>query len=157
MCRYRLSSNFVEPLEASSIGISINQVFLLSHFLINYTDKDIELYNDKFNIIMENVRDFIVLHYLKSDFKFDIPESLKNNLKKWKYRLPVKEDFGSNYVIFREDNFTILLKELGIFDIESLKREYYSLNELYREKVVEPQIESFTQKEEELFSVCFRP
>ena len=146
-----LSSNFVEPLEASSIGISINQVFLLSHFLINYTDKDIELYNDKFNIIMENVRDFIVLHYLKSNFKFDIPESLKNNLKKWKYRLPVKEDFGSNYVIFREDNFTILLKELGIFDIESLKREYYSLNELYREKVVEPQIESFTQKEENYF------
>ena len=65
--------------------------------------------------------------------------------------MPVKEDFGSNYVIFREDNFTILLKELGIFDIESLKREYYSLNELYREKVVEPQIERFTQTEEKYF------
>ena len=36
-----LSANFVEPLEASSIGTSIQQAYLLSHYIINYNQNTI--------------------------------------------------------------------------------------------------------------------
>ena len=42
-----LSSSFIEPLEASSIGISIQQSFLLMHLITNYYKNDIDLYNKK--------------------------------------------------------------------------------------------------------------
>jgi hypothetical protein len=80
-----LSSSFVEPLEASSLGTTINQIFLLTHLLPNYTKEDVDLYNKKFKKIVENIRDFIVMHYLvkKKDSKFwkelklVLPETLK--------------------------------------------------------------------------------
>ena len=103
-----LSSSFVEPLEASSLGTTINQIFLLTHLLPNYTKEDVDLYNKKFKKIVENIRDFIVMHYLvkKKDSKFwkelklVLPETLKNNLNKWKHRLPIAEDFAGNYLLF---------------------------------------------------------
>jgi tryptophan halogenase len=42
-----LSSSFIEPLEASSIGTSIQQSFLLMHVLINYKQTDIDFYIEK--------------------------------------------------------------------------------------------------------------
>ncbi|HAT65469.1 MAG TPA: hypothetical protein DCS66_12855, partial [Flavobacteriaceae bacterium] len=67
-----LSSSFIEPLEASSIGTSIQQSFLLMHLIINYSTPDINLYNKKFIEIVENIRDFVLLHYLckKNDSPF---------------------------------------------------------------------------------------
>jgi tryptophan halogenase len=132
-----LSSSFIEPLEATSIGISIQQSFLLMHLLINYNETDIKLYNDTFKDIVENTRDFVVLHYMvdKKDSKFwkelklNIPESLLINLKKWRYRLPINEDFKTNYALFKESNFSVLLKELNLIDKEFLKKEYDMLND----------------------------
>ena len=132
-----LSSSFIEPLEASSIGTSIQQAFLLMHFIINYQETDIELYNTRFKNIVENTRDFVLLHYLtgKKDSKFwkefkpDLPESLSKNLKKWKHRLPIQEDFSSVYNLFGPHNFAILLKELNLVDKKSIKKEYDMLSD----------------------------
>ena len=132
-----LSSNFLEPLEATSIGLTLNQIFLLNHYITNYTHLDIEDYNNKFNIIVENVRDFIFLHYMidKDDTQFwkDIqniepPESLKRNLDKWKNRLPIQEDFGNlGYQIFSDLNFTSVLLGTGFWkDKQKLKDEWNS-------------------------------
>ena len=138
-----LSSSFIEPLEASSIGTSIQQAFMLMHFIINYKETDIELYNIKFKFIVENIRDFVLLHYLSNkkdskfwkEFKPNLPLSLKNNLQKWKHRLPLKEDFPGYYLLFNAPNFTIILKELNLINKKSIKKEYNSLSNIFKDHV----------------------
>lgn len=130
-----LSGSFVEPLEASSIGTSIQQAFLLMHQLPNYNEKTIESYNQSFIDIMNNIRDFLVLHYVtkRNDSKFwvdiqhiELPDSLKYNLEKWKNKLPIREDFSklSNYILFRDENFISVIHGLKLYDEEMIKKEF---------------------------------
>jgi tryptophan halogenase len=131
-----LCSSFIEPLEATSIGTSIQQSFLLMHLLINNNQSDIDLYNEKFKLIVENIRDFVLLHYIVKkknsifwkNLKLKIPESLNKNLKKWKNRLPIREDFNGNYLLFYEHNFAVILKELNLINKYLIKKEYNELN-----------------------------
>jgi len=134
-CAVGVSGSFVEPLEASSIGTSIQQAFLLMHRLVNYNEDTINQYNKTFSDIMENIRDFVVLHYItkKTNTQFwqdiskiEIPESLKSKLEIWKYKLPIDEDFGqvSNYVLFKASNHTLVMDGLDLFDRSAIKREY---------------------------------
>jgi tryptophan halogenase len=132
-----LSASFIEPLEASSIGTSIQQSFLLMHTLINYKQTDIDQYNQKVKEIVENIRDFVLLHYMvdKKDsrfwkeFKPNLPDTLKHNLEKWSDRLPINEDFKNNYTLFNAHNFAVLLKELNLVNKESIKREYEMIDQ----------------------------
>ena len=135
-CAIGLSANFVEPLEASSIGTSINQAFLLAQRLPNYNEATINLYNKEVDAIMENIRDFIILHYIspRRDTKFwkdvseiELPDSLKNNLSMWKHRLPVADDF-KNKTLFNEFNHALVLHGMDIFDRDSLKKQYKDLH-----------------------------
>lgn len=130
-----LSASFVEPLEASSIGTSIQQSFLLMNNLINYDQTVIDSYNDSCKSILENIRDFIVLHYMvdKNNSQFwrdqkllEIPDSLAAKLKIWKNRLPISEDFSkdSRYILFSEDHHILVLHGLGLFNTESIRKEY---------------------------------
>lgn len=134
-----LSGSFVEPLEATSIGTSIQQTFILMHRLINYDSKVIENYNKSITSIMENIRDFIALHYVvkKDNSKFwkdlqnhNLPDSLKNNLEQWKYKLPIKEDFvnSSGYALFSDANFIVVMQGLGLFDNSAIKNEFDMLS-----------------------------
>jgi hypothetical protein len=155
-----LSANFVEPLEATSIGTSINQIFLFMHYLSNYNDSDIKQYNFKVNSIMNNIRDFIFLHYMvkknNSQFwkdikKLSIPDSLEKNLEKWKYRLPIREDFmDTKYFLFYESNFTSVLYGLNMINIKNIKKEYENhSNEIKNiiEKNINKDIELYSSKE----------
>jgi tryptophan halogenase len=152
-----LSGSFVEPLEATSIGTTIQQTYLLMHKLLNYSEKDIKTYNNSFTSIMNNLRDFIFLHYITkkdtTDFWKDVkeislPESLNHNIDIWKNRLPIKEDFSnqSQYSLFWDDNFTVVMHGLGLFNIESIKKEYDSLSNEFK-NYVEPQISNFLSSE----------
>lgn len=134
-CAVGLSSSFVEPLEATSIGTTIQQTFLLMHRLANYNNDTITEYNKSFNEIMQNIRDFICLHYVtdaeKTDFwkyikTVDIPDTLAVLLDKWKYRLPIREDFSgiTNYRLFDADNFTLVLEGLNLVNRAAIKNEY---------------------------------
>lgn len=134
-CAVGLSSSFVEPLEATSIGTTIQQTFLLMHRLVNYDNNTITEYNKSFNEIMQNIRDFICLHYItdteKTDFwkyvkTVEIPDSLAALLDKWKYRLPIREDFSgiTNYRLFDADNFTLVLEGLNLVNRAAIKNEY---------------------------------
>lgn len=138
-CAVGLSGSFVEPLEATSIGSTIQQSFMLSHKLASYSEKDIELYNKNYGAVMENIRDYIILHYLtdRKDTEFwketssiELPEKLEYMLDVWKYRLPTNEDifYDSGYILFRKENFIQIMYGLNKFDLKSLKREYYSYN-----------------------------
>lgn len=134
-----LSSSFIEPLEATSIGSSIQLSLMLVNSLINYDDTVIEKYNKSYKSVMHNIRDFVALHYItdREDTQFwkdlktiDIPPFLKEHLPKWKHKLPTREDFagGSTYDMFRENNYILCLHGLGMFDINSIKNEYDSIN-----------------------------
>ena len=136
-CAIGLSGSFVEPLEATSIGTSIQQAFLLMHKLVNYDQKVIDSYNRSFTDIMENIRDFISLHYItkKDNTQFwkdistiEIPESLKLKLELWKHKLPIDEDFAgtSDYVLFKANNHTVVMDGLDLFNRGSIKNEFKS-------------------------------
>lgn len=135
-----LSGCFFEPLEATSIGLTIQQSFLLMHKLQNYDENSIKDYNKSFESITENLRDFIVLHYLtkRDDTEFwkhilhlEIPESLKYNLEKWRTKLPINEDFmnTSNYAMFSAHNFIVVMAGLDLFDNEAILQEYNHHNQ----------------------------
>lgn len=136
-CAIGLSGSFVEPLEATSIGTSIQQAFLLMHRLVNYNDDTINQYNRSFTDIMENIRDFIILHYItkktntqfwKDVAKIEIPKSLKSKMSMWKCKLPIDEDFSevSNYVLFKASNHILVMNGLDLFDRNAIKQEYDS-------------------------------
>jgi tryptophan halogenase len=127
-----LSANFVEPLEATSIGTSISQSYLLAQYLINYDDDTIEHVNKQVNSIMINIRDFIFLHYLtdRNDTKFwqdikkiEIPYTLKQKMKLWKNKLPCEEDFNeqSRFCLFRDRNFILILHGLNLINKNKLQ------------------------------------
>ena len=126
-----LSANFVEPLEATSIGTSIQQMFVLIHYLPNFDEADIVQYNDSINGIMENIKDFILLHYIKKDKEIKLTEKLKDNLKKWERRLPIDEDFNvykTKYKLFNAENFIQVLYGLDLLNTRKLKENYLNLN-----------------------------
>ena len=145
-----LSASFVEPLEASTISVSISQAFLFIHLFENYNETDIEEYNIKTNHIMENIRDFVFLHYLtkKDNTEFwkkvntlEMPDSLKIKMNKWKYRLPIEDDFQeTKYYVFWPQNFINIMYGLDLFNKENIKKEYLSYSQEFR-KAVEDLIE----------------
>jgi hypothetical protein len=143
-----LSGCFFEPLEATSIGLTIQQSFLLMHKIQNYDEIVIKDYNNSFESITENIRDFIVLHYLtkRNDTEFwknilntEIPESLKYNLEKWKTKLPIYEDFAkdSNYTMFSSHNFIVVMSGLGLFDKDAILQEYNFLSNPVKNQITE--------------------
>jgi tryptophan halogenase len=154
-----LSGNFIEPLEATSIGTSIQQMFLLMHRLPNYTEKTIEKYNADLKGIMNNIRDFIVLHYItkkdNSQFWIDlqsqkIPDSLAEKLERFKHNLPIEEDFRdtSKYSLFGANHYIHILYGLDLFNINSIKNEYNMFHPYIKELAVEILESSRTYDEE---------
>lgn len=130
-----LSGSFIEPLEATSISTTIQQAFVLMHYLPFYDEKSIKKYNTTFNHILENIRDFIIIHYLnkREDTNFwkeynqiELPASLQENLDIWKHRLPIAEDFAhlTPYILFHADNFLLALNGVDHFNKESIRKEY---------------------------------
>jgi len=141
-----LSANFVEPLEATSIGTSISQAYLLANYLINYDENTIEFVNKQVNSIMDNIRDFVFLHYLtdRDDTKFwqdvkkiEMPDSLKEKMKLWKNRLPYAEDFSSqsDYCLFWDRNFTLVMYGLGLINRDSLRQIVEKTNKMFLNNV----------------------
>ena len=127
-----LSANFVEPLEASAIATTINQTFAFTNHYFPNNEKEISKFNSKMQDIMMNIRDYICLHYItkredtnfwKQMKKVELPESLKENLEAWKYRMAISDDFKSrDYLLFKESNFNAILYGLGILDKNSIKK-----------------------------------
>ena len=154
-----LSANFIEPLEATSIGTTIRQAFLLLGYLENYTEQDVEDYNNKINLIMDNVRDFVCLHYVsdREDTEFwkdlkemELPTSLADKMNRWKTRLPFVEDFTeTSHYLFGAENFLQVLYGLNLVDKEMLKIKYDNLTTPQKEMLRE-RIEIYWKEMEEL-------
>lgn len=134
-CAVGLSASFVEPLEATSIGTSIQQAFLLMHRLPNYSEKTIEKYNYDISNILTNIRDFVILHYMvkKDNTEFwkdvqnmPIPDSLQDKIDRWQSNLPIADDFKTvtDYKLFGEAHHLFILAGLKLFDIDKIRNEY---------------------------------
>ena len=52
------------------------------------------------------------------EYKRNLPSSLESNLRKWKKRLPIKEDFDGEYNLFNSENFSIIIKGLKLIDVK---------------------------------------
>ena len=126
-----LSSNFVEPLEASSIGSAIYQSFILLAMLPSY---DYKRYNEITINMFDNIVDFIVAHYLvrREDTPFwkmiknnlKIPDSLQHNLDTWKYRMPHTTDIHIPWAMFYSNHYIPILYGLKWFDVNTIAEEY---------------------------------
>jgi len=141
-----LASIFVEPLEASSIGCSIQQGFGLSAMLLNYSkgNNSVELrYNKIFSNVFDNILNFVQLHYFtkRNDTKFwkDKPFKLTDFNKEtqlvFKDTLPSLLFFNDPYVMFKESSWILVMYGLGLFNIESIKKRWIQQPEAVRNDI----------------------
>ena len=124
------AGNFIEPLETTSIGSVIQQMFILIHFL---PANDRKSNNKQYTYLMENIFNFVALHYQvkKDDSNFwkhvqdDVPvtDFLKEYLPIWKKRLPQDGDFLGNWNMFTGANFINVLFGLDLLDLKAIIKE----------------------------------
>lgn len=142
-----LSSSFIEPLEASAIGTSIQQAFLLADCLPSYvpnTKFAEDTYNKQTDEILENILDFVLLHYrVKRDdtdfWKYvkDLPltESLKEKLEMYKHKLPSDHEFQNKRVLFQSANWILVLYGLGLTSKDIAEVDLAILPEIVRKNI----------------------
>ena len=105
-------------------------------------------YSQTISGLIENIRDFVVLHFLtkkdntqfwKDVSKIELPESLQSKLDLWKHKLPVAEDFSglSHYTLFKDVNFILVMHGLGLFDTNSIKKEYDAIPDFIKNNINE--------------------
>lgn len=131
-----LSTGFVEPLEASAIGASIQQAFLLETAIASYVPGipyAERTYNQECKEILENILDFVALHYVvkREDTPFwksikDLPrtDSLQEKLDIFKHKFPGKSDFENRRVMFKEANWILIMHGLGLIPREVAQRDF---------------------------------
>ena len=126
-----LSATFAEPLEASSIGTTIQQASLLYRYLINTNQQDKDAYNQSCKVIFKNTRDFIAIHYLVrrkekfwKELQITFSDDFKNQLEGWKTKLPFDQEFGERYILFKSVNFILVLWGINYFDHKAIKNEF---------------------------------
>ncbi len=145
-----LATGFVEPLEATSIHMTVIQI---NHFIENYFTHEMNFdtqqkqYNEDINVIWDDIKDFIRLHYIspRQDTNFwkdvsntKISDTLKNKLNIWKTRMPRYADYGRNnfYELGNTLWYQILIgmkilnKDVALKELESFKLLNYA-EELY--------------------------
>ena len=139
-----LSSGFTEPLEATSVWIAITQLDLLRRFeLDNPTDKIVELYNNRFCEMNDDILDFLQFHYItkRKDTEFwryytekaPMQKSLEAMDAKWKTRCPTASDFSNlhyfNTGFFSWHSYIYVGVGLGYFDTNLFTSEYEKFNQ----------------------------
>jgi tryptophan halogenase len=124
-----LSSGFVEPLEATSISTSIQQIRMLVPFLPTFkfgNNLSITSYNKSFDDFMENLLLMISLHYVsdredtpmwKAQRKAEKPELLQFLLDLWKEKTPDRNDipYSKNH-LFQIEHIWHVAQGQGVID-----------------------------------------
>lgn len=132
-----LSGIFVEPLEASSIGTTIQQASMLLPDLFFYERGEgltAERYNKHMRAISENIIDFIQLHYLTKRDNSEFWKWCKNEIVLTDFNAKYLEYFKKGYpninmlnqpmALFSYLNFGQVMHGLGMFDTDHIKQKY---------------------------------
>lgn len=146
-CAIGLSSSFVEPLEASSIGTSIQQAFVLGEVLPSYVpgstlaEKTFDRHSSE---ILENIVDFVALHYktkrTNTEFwkyakNMPMTDRLAEMLEIYQYKFPTDYDFDNKRVLFQAANWILVMYGLGMLNPTVADDELLKLPELLRKNV----------------------
>jgi tryptophan 7-halogenase len=150
-----LASSFVEPLEATSIGSTIQQVrqsipYLASYLPTHTTSQ--KHFNSSFEKLMRNILTMIRLHYYsdRRDSKFwqemanmPINSELQNLIDLWSERPPVRHDVDtSNGEMFLAPHLFHVGQGQGIINVESCTN---AINAMGIRQQVEKQLDEFSK------------
>ena len=126
-----LSQSFVEPLEATSLGSVIQQMFA---FINYYPSNSIDECNEIVNKIFDNIFDYVQAHYLTQredtpfwkevKYNLKITPSLQELLDTWKRRFPQSDDVMCRWGMFTALNYIPILYGLKWFDKKRVAKEY---------------------------------
>jgi len=139
-----LSGSFIEPLEASNIGTTINQIKCLMTQLPCWTKgSDIieKRYNQTFNQVAENILDFVQLHYITQRNDTEFWRWCKHDMPLTDFNHETLDYFKTNFVnynffhrnqyeLFDELDWIQVMHGLQLFNINSIKEKYKSFNYL---------------------------
>jgi len=113
-----LASAFVEPIEATSIGGTIQQLRCLIENMSTYKHgytKVQKVFNQKMTNMMDNILSFVFLHYVsdridssmwRQQQQMQVPEYLQNLFEIWNERPPIYTDIPTtNHEMFHVQNF----------------------------------------------------
>jgi len=142
-----LSSVFVEPLEASSIGTTIQQAFMLLPAIFTYSKDDggktSNRYNKQVHDIAQNVIDFIQLHYFTQRTDSEFWQWCKSNIKLTEFNYETLDYFKHNWVnqhyfnepllMFTQINWIQVMHGLRMFNSQRIKKIFDSHLFKYRE------------------------
>jgi tryptophan halogenase len=129
-----LAGSFVEPLEASSIGTSIQQAIAIASSIINYEKNDDTVaaqYNKDFENVAKNIIDFVQLHYFtkRSDSEFwkhckhlELTDFNKETLTNFKKMGTNPNHFYKPYILFKDVNWSMVMHGLGMFDVKKINQ-----------------------------------
>jgi len=123
-----LSSGFIEPLESTSIHLI--QV-AIRRFIDLLPDRDcspvlIDRYNHLTQVMFEDIRDFIAMHYAVSNLEAPfwqaaraeaaIPGRVRDRLELWRHKIPSALDIDIQNPLFSEWSFLYVLFGKRFFD-----------------------------------------
>jgi tryptophan halogenase len=158
-----LSGIFVEPLEASSIGTTIQQTFMLMPAVFFYEkgyDISAKRYNYDMAILSDNIVDFIQLHYFteRNDTEFwrwckhniEVTEFNKEYLDYFKRHTPHPHYFNHPMLMFTHLSYMQVMHGLRMFDSSYIKNKYESQLSKYKEinQAIFDENESYTRNVE---------
>lgn len=132
-----LAGMFVEPLEATSIGSTIQQMFSCVNSLQLWHKHDTgyaKRYNEEFRAVADNIIDFVQVHYVtkRQDSEFwrwvnsniTLTDFNKEHLPTFKKHGVGHAVFNDHYKMFKALNFYQVLHGLEFFDVQSLKKQW---------------------------------
>jgi tryptophan halogenase len=140
-----LCAAFIEPLEATSIGSTIQQLRCFIENFVGYSDENRiaeKFYNSKMNIMMDNLVSMVALHYIsdrndtemwKIQKSMEVPDYLANLLEMWSVRNPMSSDISiTNYEMFHIPHFYHVAQGQGIFKKENATKiiEYFNIRDI---------------------------
>ena len=138
-----LAANFVEPLEATSLWVSmvqLTEIFANPDFLINNSAEIREEFNKLVVGMNDDILSFIYLHYmsLRKDTEFwkkfshqNAPEELKQKLNVWQKRIPGSRDNG-NY--WHSKSWFLVASAQEQMN-KKLAKEYIDMSDEYKKAV----------------------
>ena len=139
-----LSGIFVEPLEATSMGTTIQQTFLLTPGLYLYErgeEISAKTYNDQMKDISENIIDFIQLHYFtqRNDSEFwkwvsnemKLTDFNKEKLDYMKRQGVHPHFFMDDMLLFHHLNWMQVMHGLRLFKGDGLSERWKALEATY--------------------------
>jgi tryptophan halogenase len=122
-----LASGFIEPLESTGIYLIETSIkLLIDHIGFGRPiDSLVARYNDLTRETYDDIRDFIVAHYVTSprrDTPFwraytsevEISDRLARHLEIWRHRIPMGSDIHSPLVLFNNNNYTYILAGMDL-------------------------------------------